>query len=576
MKNDYIEIIVRNLDENGTKKDYIFYNPFDDRLSLLGAELDESIDELDQFTMTVPSTHPGLSLIKVLVSTIIVRVNDKIIFKGRAISDDYDINRTHTFVCESQIGYLNDTVYANHEDGKEMDIAKNYSGTPKGLIKDVINSHNFRVTHPKKISLDFDIPSEYGEADGFKIELNKEKISDYTKSIDIIKKYILEPYGLSIKADYNFESDQYDARLIFYKQRESYGDGASISSVDAVLGENIADIKVQRDSTSRISALIPLGAYAEIEQTNDNGEKEIVQQDYRISIPYQQDPRYPNDKSRKVKYLIDPNTVGEIGYVYDTSVYDEIINPTDLLLISKIEFANRKDGIDMVTLTVAEEHIGEFSVGKFVRCYSEPHGLTGQYLLCKTKTTDFLNIGNTTLELTANLRGISDLTSKFSNSNDELSNAIIKVKNDSAESEKVLRKEINSQIDISNDKIETAINEYDYLDAELDRRASSNITQTSTDYLISFEEQYENMQKELDMWFKFSVNGFDIGTERSKLSTHIDNDSIDFLNGSMTVASMSGNKLFVPNAELGNFTIGDYVVETSGLGEIRLVHDFKM
>ena len=88
----------------------LFYHPQLSQLAITKAQVKEDAENIDSLTLSAPFSHPYLSLIQPMASTIVCKKGDRIVFEGRALDDGSDLYNTHTWVCESCLAYLKDTI----------------------------------------------------------------------------------------------------------------------------------------------------------------------------------------------------------------------------------------------------------------------------------------------------------------------------------------------------------------------------------------------------------------------------------------------------------------------------------
>ena len=115
----------------------LFYHPELSKLAITQAKVHEDAENIDSLTLSAPHNHPYLNDIVPLVSTIVCKKDDDIVFEGRAIDDGSDFYNTHTWTCESCMAYLKDTIQPPFQ----------YSGTLRGLMEYFISVHNAAVEY---------------------------------------------------------------------------------------------------------------------------------------------------------------------------------------------------------------------------------------------------------------------------------------------------------------------------------------------------------------------------------------------------------------------------------------------
>lgn len=183
----------------------------------------------------------------------------------------------------------------------------------------------------------------------------------------------------------------------------------SIQSVE--YGKNLLDVKITRDHTERITALIPLGAKKKT--TDEDGNE--VELDERIDI---------TSVNGGVNYVSNKEAVNSIGWIWTTEIWDDVTLPANLLKKANARLNELVNGITSMELTIVDESdtgadIGSIHARQFIDCKSKPHGINGRYA-CMSKTVDYLNPSGNTINIGAS--GIK-LTSISANQNKNL-NAI--------------------------------------------------------------------------------------------------------------------------------------------------------
>jgi hypothetical protein len=157
-------------------------------------------------------------------------------------------------------------------------------------------------------------------------------------------------------------------------------------------GKNLLDVKITRDHTERVTALIPLGAKKT--ETNENGND--VELEERIDITSVNDGK---------NYVCDEAAIAEIGWIWATEIWEAVTLPSNLLRKAQARLAELSQGITSMELTIVDESdtgaaIGDIRARMYVKCYSKPHGIDGTYL-CLARTQDYLNPSGNTITIGA-------------------------------------------------------------------------------------------------------------------------------------------------------------------------------
>ena len=339
----------------------LFYHPELSKLAITQAKVHEDAENIDSLTLSAPHNHPYLNDIVPLVSTIVCKKDDDIVFEGRAIDDGSDFYNTHTWTCESCMAYLKDTIQPPFQ----------YRGTLRGLMEYFIDVHNEAVEEKKQFIL--------GEVtvvdDNDYISYSN---SEYSVTMDAIRDKLINTHGGYLQIRYSGGNRYLDYLADF-----------SLRSLQTVeFGKNLLDVKVTRDHTARASVLIPLGAI--IEQEDEEAEQK------RVDITSVNEGR---------NYIYDEDAVSEIGWIWATEIWDDVTVPGNLLRKGNARLAELTEGITSMELTIVDESdtgadIGDIRARMYVKCLSAPHGIDGTYL-CVCRDRDYLNPAGNTITIGA-------------------------------------------------------------------------------------------------------------------------------------------------------------------------------
>lgn len=344
----------------------LFYHPQLSQLSITQAKHQEDAESIDSLTISAPYNHPYLQLIKPMASTIICKKDDAVVFEGRALDDGSDFYNTHTWTCESAMAYLKDSLQKPYS----------YSGTLRGLLEYFISEHNAVVEDKKKFRVGTVTVTDSNDY----VSYNN---SEYSTTMDAIKGKLLDTHGGFLLLSYGADG---------MKQLDYLKDFNTRSIQKVEFGRNLTDVKITRDHTERVSALLPLGA--KITETDAEGQE--VETGERVGISGVNDG---------VAYIYDQSTVDEIGWIWATEVWDDVTMPGNLLRKASQRLRELVSGITSMELTIIDESdtgadIGSIHARSYVECISKPHGIDGRYR-CLSKTVDYLNPAGNTITIGA-------------------------------------------------------------------------------------------------------------------------------------------------------------------------------
>lgn len=341
----------------------LFYHPSLSKLSITQAKVHEDAENIDSLTLSAPHNHPYRDSIIPLVSTIICKKDDSIVFEGRAIDDGSDFYNTHTWVCESCMAYLKDTIQPPFQ----------YKGSLRGLMEYFVTVHNSSVEDKKK----FILGNITVKDDNDYISYSN---SEYSITMDAIRDKLIKTHGGYLQIRYSGGQRYLD-----------YLSDFTLHSLQTVeFGKNLLDVKITRDHTARASALIPLGAVMEPDPDDEEAEQK------RVEI---------TGVNGGKNYIYDEQTVSEVGWIWTTEVWENVTNPGNLLRKAQSRLLELTKGITSMELTIVDESdtgadIGDIRARMYVKCLSKPHGIDGTYL-CVSRDRDYLNPAENTITIGA-------------------------------------------------------------------------------------------------------------------------------------------------------------------------------
>ena len=211
----------------------VFYHPNLSKLAITEAKVSEDAENIDSLTLSAPYNHPYIDSIKPMASVIVCKKGEETVFEGRALDDGSDLYNTHTWTCESALAYLKDT----------MQPPFSYKGTLRGLLEQFISVHNKAVEKQKQFKVGNITVADNNDYVAY-------SSSDYSITMDAIKNKLINTHGGYLMVRYEGDGKYLDY-LADFKTK-------SVQKVE--YGKNITDVKITRDHTERVSALIPLGA----------------------------------------------------------------------------------------------------------------------------------------------------------------------------------------------------------------------------------------------------------------------------------------------------------------------------
>lgn len=507
----------------------LFYHPQLSQLAITKAQVKEDAENIDSLALSAPFSHPYLSLVRPMASTIVCKKDDRIVFEGRALDEGSDLYNTHTWVCESCLAYLKDTIQPPYD----------YQGTLKGLLEYFVSEHNKNVEDKKK----FTVGNVTVTDDNDYVHYSS---TDFSVTLDAIRSKLLKTHGgyLSVRYTEN-------GRLLDY-----LADFSEYSVQTVEFGRNLLNVALSMDHAERATALIALGA--KIKTIDEMGNE--VETDERVGIAAVNDGK---------NYIFDDAAVKEIGWIWATETWEDVTLPANLLRKAQARLPELSKGIVSMELTIVDESdtgadIGDIHARQYVDCLSRPHSIDGRYL-CVSKTTDYLNPANNTITIGASGVRLTSASVRqeqnISALEDELLGTTREI-NGSISSLAVNLHECYSEITKTSEQIGMAVRE-EYITrsdlAAIQADFETSITQSSTEIRMDFTQEVSelwgtvaNNQMLLEEYIRFKGALIELGKVGNAFTAELSNVELAFKENGQKIAYISNQILVITNAEIRN------------------------
>ncbi|MSD84471.1 hypothetical protein GKC32_10715 (plasmid) [Lactobacillus curvatus] len=249
--------------------------------------------DIDDFQLSVNQNNPLFGRVKPLQTHIVVKQDNTILFKGRALKPKREMTSSGQFVqsfsFESILAYLLDST----QRFKEV-----HNTSPADFFKLLINVHNSQVPAYKQFKV--------SNVDVTNSTDNVYRFIDYTNTYDAIKDKLISRLGgflrLRIEPDGNY--------IDYLKEPGK----EHLTNNPIKVGRSLKSASVEIDPTNVITRFIPLGAT--IESNNPSGETNVA------------NPRVTIASVNNGKDYIDiPELQAEFGIINGTNVWDDVHTP---------------------------------------------------------------------------------------------------------------------------------------------------------------------------------------------------------------------------------------------------------
>ena len=328
------------------------------------------INTIDSFTFTIFPNNDGYNLIyplKTLVEVKNLNTNN-VEFEGRVLLQTPKMDNNgiiyKTVVCESYLGYLNDSVQSY----------ETISGvSAEELFKKIINNHNSQVENSKKFII--------GEIKiGTSSSDNEDRYLNYEKTFDSINKNLIERFGGELRVRKAGDNIYID----YIKEI-----GEKKNTVIA-LANNLIAIEQEKDPSEIITRLIPVGA-------------KLENSDERLTI---------TNINGGINYVEDEEAIKEFGVIVDTVNFDDITEAIELLNKAKSYLKEnnkikKKYKIDALDLSKIDLDFDSFEVGNTYRVINPLMNIDEELRIIE-KTLDINSPQNSSLTFGDKFEDIKD------------------------------------------------------------------------------------------------------------------------------------------------------------------------
>lgn len=345
-------------------KETVIHHPYFNDLKLPSGQIKEGINVADSFTFSILPNNPGYDLIRPLTTLITVEniKTGKTEFDGRILMPTESMDESGTFgksfICESDLGYLNDS---SQRHGEYHNISV------REFLQIMIDNHN-RDVAGDPIDKTFRV-GRVG-VDSSTSELYR--YLGYESTFDTIQDKLIDRLGGELHV-----RKENGVRYLDYLMP-----GNTVKSTEIRLAKNLKSIAKEVDPTEIITRLIPLGERIESEDEEATDASEA-----RLTI---------DSVNGGKDYIIDHAAERAIGTVIVRSqIWDDITQPNILKTRGEqfLKENNRVKGqyqISALDLSLIDLDTDSFEVGYYYPVINPVMGIN-ENLRVIGKTTDIIN-----------------------------------------------------------------------------------------------------------------------------------------------------------------------------------------
>lgn len=316
-------------------QEYILHDIHSQDEQIYDDELSEEMGKTATFKFTMAPNHPYIDKIVPLSSEIQIYKDGARIFWGRAVTPAADIYNTQTVECVGGLSYLADSLQAPFT----------LSGTGTAFLQQILAAHNSQVEANKQLQLGNITVS---------IRDTERTLEAYTDTLSVLTTLLVDNYGGYLRV-----REAGGVRYLDYLT--NYG---GTNSQEVRFGENILDLSSEIDASDIATVLIPEGAEVDGERVNIT------------------------TVNGGVNYIQDTQAVARWGKIWAYVQFDDITEPAVLLeaaqdYLAEVTTLPRSIDLTAFDLSLTDTSIEALELGYWTNFTSQPHGLSGTYLLQK-------------------------------------------------------------------------------------------------------------------------------------------------------------------------------------------------
>lgn len=336
---------------------------------LISGSINHGINTIDNFTFKIATNNIGynkLNALTTLVEVLNIK-NNNLEFKGRVLLPVESMDSNGIFLknvtCESELGYLMDssTVYGEYHNISVRDF-----------LKVIIDNHNSQVDEEKKF--------EIGNVTVVDNNDSLYRYLGYVKTFEAIKDKLIDRLGGELQI-------RYENGIRYLDYLESIGE---VKSTEIRLAKNLQSIELEKDPTSIISRLLPLG-------------NKLEDSEERLTI---------ESVNNGNKYIDDIEAIEEFGVIVDSVTWDDVTQVSNLLkkgqeYLKENNRIKKKYKVTALDLSTIGLDFDSFEVGNSYPVIN-PLMNINENLRIIEKTIDIYNPQSSTLGIGDKLEDIKD------------------------------------------------------------------------------------------------------------------------------------------------------------------------
>lgn len=537
--------------KNRSGETYTLYDPRSPELKVLSPTCQMGVNKAGLLTFSVPLTHPYAGKIAKLDTELTLWQDSSVLFRGRALNDEWDLYGTRKVEAEGELAYLNDSV---------QPLTVYHNMTVAAYFAKLIEIHNAQVDESRQFAA--------GQVTVTNSTDNVYRQSDYESTMDALQDKLLDRLGGYLVIRYGTDGTRYLDYLKEYGNVNSQRITPSTNLLDmlhTVRGEDIA------------TAIIPLGAQLE------DAEK-IGTVTPRLTIEAANGGK---------NYIYDADAVAKWGWIRKVVIHDDITLSENLLRAgyADLEAAKYLQGsieVDAVDLHLTNADIERIKLGDMI-LFSSSANETPVAMQVSEIDLPIDDPGSATYTLGVSYK---TMTEKQMNLRRNFSTQLEIIRSeDITRTDKVRQEFTDYKADVRQnlDSITSSVTEtrtelttttdnvYDALGQLKDTIVSTEevenikqllISQWSdqveyrftqvTDLIDSANDTIAENQRLFEQYIRFEGALITLGRSDSNIQAALSNDRLEFTENGQTVAYISNRMLYITDAQIvGSLSFGD-------------------
>ena len=530
---------------------YTLYDPRSPDLKLISPKCTMAKNKAGLLTFSAPLSHPYTGKIAKLDTVVTLWQDDAILFRGRALNDEWDLRSTRKVEVEGELAYLNDSV---------QPLTVYHDMTVKAYFAKLIELHNAQVDESRRFTV--------GQVTVTNSTDNVYRQSDYESTMDALQDKLLDRLGGYLVIRYGADG----ARYLDYLQE--YG---NVNTQHITPSTNLLDMLHTVRGEDIATAIIPLGAQLE------DAEK-IGTVTPRLTIAAANGGK---------DYIFDADAVAKWGWIYKVVVHDDITLAENLLRAgyADLEAAKYLQGsieVDAVDLHLVDSSVERIKLGDMI-LFSAPASDTPISMLVSEIDLPIDEPGDATYTLGTAYRTMTeqqvnarkDLGEQLELVRDETNKRTDKVQQELTDYKVDARKDMDSiTASVTETRTElttTTENVYDALGELRDTAVTTDkleevkqsVIQLNSDNLEIRFSQVKSLidqlegdaakkQRVLEEYIRFEGARMELGRSDSVITAVLANDKLSFFENGQEVAYISNLTLYVTEIHvLSRFVMGN-------------------